>query len=582
MFGKTSQKMLFEIKIVNGKEAKDLLQDKSFKLQWKELALQDDKVTVIQEPSFVTTWYQQYENTYQPVFVLGLDKRSSLVGLIPLACSVKENRLTHAGDNQAEYHGWLCNKAVDQSFPIKALSALKSNNNLKEWRWRWLPPGSDINWLFAEELKREKIYVRITKQDSPLLDLHDEAKIKRLHRNRSIRTKINRYKNKLQLEKITSYDRAKEVFGILADQCDFRQMAVHGVTPFTSDKNKKPFYVNRFRYPENNHFTVLWSEDIPIAFHFGACDSNTVYVGLSGYNPCEERNSPGSILYLKLIKLLKNEGYRYLDLTPGGDPYKEKYSNLHQKLYMPTFYFSGKRKQIADLKFFIRKTIKKGLNINPTNKNTWVKRIDTFRFIIKKVLSTSPVITFGKLISLICPRTIHTLYRLTIKDQFLQDEQPDSAIKINNYSDLLKYNESSYWKSKRDLLFKALKRFSRGAALYTIVQNETLTHFGWIISGNDKSFLKVTGLKSEPPVNSVVFYDTIANPNYINHDSFTNVIKNIIALSRLSNTEEVFIQVSGNMGVFNKAIELAGFEVYGRLRRFWFFWRDFQGREFRN
>ena len=379
-----TKKMIFEIKIVNGKGAKDLLQDKSFNIQWKELVFQDEKVTVIQEPSFVTPWYEAYENKYEPVLVLGFDNLSNLVGLIPLAYSIKENHLTHAGSHQAEYHGWLCKRAIDQSFPIKALSALKHKYNLKEWQWRWLPPGSNVSWLYAEELRKENIYVRIAKEDSPLLDLRDEAKIKKIGQNKSLRRKINRYENKLQLEKIISFDRAKEVFDILVDQYDFRNLAAHGITQFASDKNKKPFYLNRLRYPEYNHFSILWSQDIPIAFNLCTCDSNTAYLDINGYNPCEERNSPMNILILKLIELLLKEGYRYIDLTPGGAAYKERYCNLRQKLYKPTFYFSRKRKQIADLKFFIKNTIKKGLNINPANSNKWRKRIATILFVFKK------------------------------------------------------------------------------------------------------------------------------------------------------------------------------------------------------
>lgn len=554
--------MNFEIKIVQGKDAKELLQDNSFYLQWKELAFQDEKATVVQEPSFVMPWYQQYENRYHPVFVLGFDNRSNLVGCIPLAYSIKDKHLTYAGGHQAEYNGWICKKTIDQSFPIKALSALRHQYRLKEWKWKWLPPGSNGNWLFAEELNREKIHVSVFKEDSPLLDLQDEARIERMHRHRSLRTKINRYKNELRLERIVSFERAKEVFDILADQYDFRQMAAYGVTPFASDINKKPFYLNRLRYPENNHFTVLWSQDDPIAFNYGACDSNTFYPELSGYNPCEERNSPSAILFIKLIDLLIKEGYRYIDLSPGGNPYKERYNNLYQELYLPTFYFSRNRKLIGDLKLFVGNTIKKGLNINPANRNTWRKRLNTLLFVFKKVMSSSPTRTVKELISSMFHRKTNTLYGLSIKDQSNQDEVPDRNISVNKYTDLLKYDDSSYWISKRDLLSNALRQFSKKASVFTVVKNETLAHFGYIISGNDKNFSKVTGIDFELPVSSLAFYNITTNPYYMKQEFFTILIKDIVALSKSSNTEELFILVSGKKGVFNKAIELAGFEVY--------------------
>lgn len=566
--------MSVEIKIIIGKNAMDLFKDKSFNIKWKELAQQTNKVTVIQEPSFVKIWYHTYEKNYQPVFVLGFDDFSKLVGLMPLAYSIKEDYLTHAGDHQAEYHGWLCKKDFDQSFLIQALLALRDSFNLKVWQWRWLPPGSSINWLFVEELKRAKIYVRINNQDSPLLDIHDEEKIRKLSRNKSIKTKINRYKNnnKLRLERIYSVDRAKELFDVLADQCDFRQMAVHRVTPFASDNNKKHFYISRLIDPESNHFTVLWSHDIPIAFHFGACDSNTVYLGLSGYNPCEERNSPGSILWLKLIELLREEGYRYLDLTPGGDQYKERYSNSHQRLYMPTFYFSRSKKLLGDLKHIIRETIKNGLKIFGIDLTVLRRRIDTQLYVLKKGLTTSPKITIHKLISSICHRRIFTLYRLLISDRPLHEVQDDSTIRINSYSDLLKYNDSSYWISKRDLLSNSLKQFSNRASLYTVLQNETLAHFGWMISGNSKNLLSETGFVIAPADKSILINGIVTNPNYLQEEFFINVIKSVIALNKSSNTEEIYILHTGNKGAIHNAIKLAGFEVYGRMHRLRILW----------
>jgi hypothetical protein len=234
---------------------------------------------------------------------------------------------------------------------------------------------------------------------------------------------------------------------------------------------------------------------------------------------------------------------------------------------MPTFYFSRKGKLIADLKFIIRKTIKCGVKIFGVNLATLRKRIDTLLFVIKKVRSASPVITLKKLITSIYQRKIYTVYRLSINDLSFQDEQLESTIRINKYADLLKYNDASYWISKRDLLSNALKQFSSGASLYTIVKNETLAHFGWMISGNNKKFLNKTGLTFDPSVNGLVLNDFFTNPSYTQQEFFIDVLKNIVALSRSSDTEEIFILHAGNKDAWHNAIELTGFEEYDKLIR---------------
>ncbi|MBI9063364.1 MAG: hypothetical protein JEZ14_15385 [Marinilabiliaceae bacterium] len=172
--------MNLEVKIFKDNNVLELLNDKTFIARWEELANQNQKVTVIQEPPFVITWYHQYFNKYQPILILGFDKNSKMVGLMPLAFSYEDQYLTHAGYWQAEYHGWLCKKSFDQDFPIQALIAIKHKLQLKKWQWSWVPPRSQINWLFSSALKKENIHVRIAEHDSPILDLSDENKITRL------------------------------------------------------------------------------------------------------------------------------------------------------------------------------------------------------------------------------------------------------------------------------------------------------------------------------------------------------------------------------------------------------------------
>ena len=204
--------MNLEIKIVKDNFVLELLNDKTFISQWEELANQNEKVTVIQEPPFVTTWYRQYSNKYQPILILGFDENSVLVGLMPLAFSLKDQYLTHAGDYHAEYHGWLCKKNIDPEFLVQALIAVKNNFQLRKWQWRPIPPRSQINWLSSPALKKEKIYVRIAEEDSPVLDLNDENKINKIRKNKSIQIKLNRYKkkNSFYIERIKSKEKAKE------------------------------------------------------------------------------------------------------------------------------------------------------------------------------------------------------------------------------------------------------------------------------------------------------------------------------------------------------------------------------------
>ncbi|MEW5766864.1 MAG: GNAT family N-acetyltransferase [bacterium] len=312
--------MDFSLKIITDSEVDSLIERPDFLLSWSQLAKKDRKVTVIQEPPFVITWYKQYKNKYTPVLCLGYNKTGELVGLMPLAKSLDNDSIVHAGAHQAEYHGWVSDPEVDEDFPVACLIGIKRRFNPKIWKWRWLPPQTPINWFSSKSLSQEGIFVKYRRQASPLWDLRDLEKLRQVQKNKSIKSKLNRYKKKgeFYLERVCDKARTQELMPILKEQCDLRQEAIHSVRPFTNDSNKAKFYIEAQNYPEANHFTVLWSNNKPIAFHFGPCDDQGVYWGLSSYDPLEGKNSPGTLLIIELAKKMREEGFQYLDLTPGG------------------------------------------------------------------------------------------------------------------------------------------------------------------------------------------------------------------------------------------------------------------------
>ena len=561
--------MNLEIKIIKGNSVLELLTDSAFISQWQALANQCDKVTVIQEPPFVITWYCQYFNRFQPILILGYDNASNLVGLIPLAYSLDSQYLSHAGDHQAEYHGWLSKKDIDQEFLIQALIAVKHNFPLRIWQWRPLPPGAQTDWIYSSDLKHEKIFVRITEIDSPILDLNDETKIKKL-KTKALSNQINRYKkrNSFYIERVRSKEKAIELFDILAVQCDFRQMAVHQTTPFGSDANKKPFYIELLNYPENNHFTILWSGNIPVAFHFGACDSETVYLGLSAYNPVEEKNSPGSVLIIKLIELLREEGFKYIDLTPGGDKYKEKYSTFRQKLYVPIICFSKKDKIKSDINYFVRKAIKNSIFFLAKHPNNIKNKLNKVLDWLRKIKNVTFLEKVKVLNSIIYNRTVFIIYKVIIDDQSLINTQTNEIVDINKYSDLMLYSDSNSGLKKTDLLSRALKHFQSEDILFTIIKNGVLAQYAWMAKGGKSHKLVGIDMEFDSPENSVILYDFFTEPCFNTRQLTLEILENMLTECRKNNAKEVLIILDSENSILIKSIiEKSEFKIYSKFQK---------------
>src|SRR4029434_1141203 len=54
------------------------------------------------------------------------------------------------------------------------------------------------------------------------------------------------------------------------------------------------------------------------------------------HDPFLAKQSPGKFITLFLAKLLHEEGFDRIDLTPGGDVYKERFANDHDTVHTLT------------------------------------------------------------------------------------------------------------------------------------------------------------------------------------------------------------------------------------------------------
>jgi CelD/BcsL family acetyltransferase involved in cellulose biosynthesis len=560
--------------IIEGAGVDALISEPEFLAQWQELAAADTKLTVIQEPAFVSTWYGCYREVYTPVLVLARDDRGRLAGLMPLALD-GGGQITHAGHHQAEYHGWICRPELEQEFPLGCLQQVARRFRPGSWSWRWMPPGAALD---PAALAERGIHVQLQLQDSPQLDLTDQAKLKRILRNRSLKTKANRYKKRgeFRLERITDPRQAQQLLPQLANQCDFRQEAVHGAGPFASDPRKAAFYLARLRFGEANHFTVLWCGEQPLAFHFGACTADTVIWGLSAYDPREGRNSPGSLLLVELVKLMQQEGRRFLDLTPGGDAYKERFSNTHESLQMPTFHFTRRSRALAwarrrGTELALRAADRLGLPREEL-------RIagERVRKRLTAVRTTSPARALGYLAQQIFERRTVALYRLDPERTLHTGPAPDREVKVQDYACLLDYKGGRPWLPRRELLSRAMYRLSAGERLYTISRDGRLANCGW---ARDKvKRLELDGEQPlELPEGSVLLHDLFTD--YSEHDCqdeclCSRNLQQMVDDSLRDGAKEVYASVDSRAGPVRDVLEQGGFTLHRQVtHKRLLFWR---------
>lgn len=519
--------MNLTIKILQEQEVFDLIKNTDFLETWHQLAMADLKDTIIQEPAFVISWYKAYETVYGPLLLLAYDPDQQLIGVMPLAINRLSQRLAPAGDTQAEYHGWVCKPAYNETFLVEALITIKHAFSLRRWQWVWLPTGTDINWFESPKLKAAGVYVSWQSQKAPLWDLHDKDRLTKSLKNRAFRVKINRYKRRgtLKLEKITSADQLKGYLSQLAQQCDFRKEATYNVRPFEDDPNKARFLMERINYPTANHVTVLLLNNRPLAFHYGTADQERVHLGIITYDPSESKNSPGNVLLLLLGQLLTEEGYRFFDLTAGSDPYKDRFSNCHQLLHRPSVFFSQVEHQKGKLRLFIKRNLMALCKKYSDPHRIRIKIAD-----YKEKISLLRTMKRGDLLKL-CKQALYSQqsYQLyQAETNLLPDAEEESGLRHQCYEDLMAYKGDYPYRNRRCLLKNALDRFLIGEEVFTQAATDGLSGFIWLKFDEKPLPLGTTGKQLEISDKGILLYDLFYD-NSAHDDAMALFLRQVLA-----------------------------------------------------
>lgn len=504
-----------KIKLLSEHESLEALEDKSFLDVWKALSQQQAEMTLNQEYGFVASWYKAYSDKCRPLLVIGLDNAEKTIGIIPLAIVYKTGEIFHAGEGKSEYHGWICTKEVEEEFLIQALLSIKNKYKPTKWNWGWIPPTANTQWLKSEVLKNNGIFINSIESESPINILSDTTRLTKIKKHRSLRTQVNKLNavGELRLERITDKETTAKILDTIINQCNFRNLALHNYLPFDFDPYRKDWLMNHIAEPENIHLTVLWQGDNILASNYGYCDQKTVILGLFTHDPSQSSNSPGSIFLIKLMEFIKEEGFQNLDITPGGDAYKERFCNSHNKIIKPTICFN----QYENIKHQAITSIKKYFK-----KRFTARDFATLKMLIEKDLYA---VSKQKILDL-----VQGNYQTYVLDKHANQKpttQSPFLIRIHQFDDLLLYQSKDNYLTRKELASQALKNFQRGDTLYTIVDENILVSYAWLAYSGKKHWHPHLKDQINNTDKSSYIYDIYIHKEYSPADVFTTYMQRI-------------------------------------------------------
>ena len=334
------------VRIALGADAWSLLESRTLLAEWKELEQACPWATPFQSSHFVATWLRHYAAQFAPVVVTERDGAGALAGLLVLAAALNGRQLVVAGGHQAEYQGWLARPQGAEQFIVRALAMVDEALPGNDLTFKYTAPGLPIEPLLASAAYAERASVVAHRR--PLMRL-DEAQVKESLRKKSNKSRWARLKRlgPLEFSSVVDADAFEALFDDVIACYDARQCAINGLMPFAQDPRKKPFHVDLMRaHPGFLHVTVTTLANRVIAAHIGLNGRHEVHLAIVCHARMHEEHSPGKLHLLRLGQSLLDEGKRALDLTPGGDPWKERFANAHDDVYAVTIHRSAAARRL--------------------------------------------------------------------------------------------------------------------------------------------------------------------------------------------------------------------------------------------
>ncbi len=544
------------ITLNSGAAARDLLGNQSFLAQWLSLHRRCAHATAYQAPGFALPWYETYGAQWQPIVLQSRGENDCLQGLWLLAYDAQTKALVHAGSHQAEYDAWLADPGTDVTFVAGAWAELRRHVAFSALHFKYLPDTSLADTLQAA-CANDGSGVVVRKLSRPLLRI-DAEDIKASFAKKSNKSRFNRLKKLGQLEfrRITDATELERVFDELIGYYDFRQAAVNQSAPFAEDALKRKFHTRLFEAGAGSAYVAAtYLNDRPIAGFWGAESGKVVHLCLLMYSPFLAEHSPGKLHVMQLSENMIGEGKEVLDLTPGGDAWKERFANAHDEVAEVVVY-NSKRAQLQagaqDSFMHLAKQSAARVNLTP----------DEVRAKLASIRGASPSSVVRKLRDWTSVQREYRVYRI---DRAHADEfAPDARVQRNCLSDLLSFQAEESSQARDAFLSAALARLEQGASAFTVKLDGRLAHYGWLAANQPELYLAEVDQSLQLPAGSVALYDCYSHTAYRRQGLHRTTLAHMLhAAFARSETPYAYLCVLADNLPCRHIVETMGFDYHG-------------------
>jgi GNAT superfamily N-acetyltransferase len=378
---------------------------------------------------------------------------------------------------------------------------------------------------------------------------------------------------KIEFKRITDPAEFEKVFDQIIAHHDARHMAVRGSAPFHNDPLKRPFHLAMLQAPGLIHATVLKVGSEVVAAHLGASTGKELQLGLIAHNPWFAKHSPGKFLIHFLCRLLHQEGYQQLDLTAGGDSYKERFANAWDTVHTLTVFPTAHQRRMASVRHGLADAAKRSLaaiRLKPGR-----AKLIAQKFLTQLHPATGPATAFRRARTWIGSRQECRVYAIATCDIPATAETSGVAtIHRDALADLLSYRPAAGAPALQEFLSDAIARIEDGQHVYTHTENSSLRHSAWLAERPSEELAARVLPDFTLPPNSALILDLQTSAEARGQGLATASLKAMLRdAARVPGTEAVYIAVATDNHAARKIVEKMGFtyvqSLYEETRMGW-------------
>lgn len=552
------------MKIVQESSAKDLLVDPKFGEKWDCLYKNCRWGTVFQNRLFVKTWFDIYQNKFDLVLIYETGVNNDLIGLLPLAKEKATGRVCVAGDYHAEYQSWLATEKNGNKFIEKVFEVLKKELFTDRLQFLFLAPNTPLEFLKNEtELSRQS---ELRPHLRPLIEVGQGEKFESSLRKRGNKTRIRQLQRfgEVRLENLETSEQLEGVFDEIENYAHLRLSALHNVAP-TIDPNRKPFHKALMQIPNLVSASILRVGDRIASAKVAIKNRDELLLCITSMSPFFARQSPSKIHLLMLGREVARENIPIFDLSPGKG-YKERFATHFENAYSLKIFFRKTDVQIRKARFKAIQHTRNILEKLGVTKNRAFDFLYTFQHKLKRVkYNRIPLTIFKHIHRKIYEYKECRIYAFDV-EKIATLPQPN-LLNLDSIEDLLKYSPAEGWQfTKSEFHRICLERFEAGNHVYTLVENEKLLHYGWMLERQEVSHVFEVGQDFNLPPDSAVLFDYYTDPQARGRGLYYNsLLQGLHDAAKIPNTKQVFIGVLANNKPSRHVIEKLGFVYQGSL-----------------